>query len=111
MSHPSIIKLYSGEAVIGHWPPKPEKEDPYGMDKACRKLVKPLAVQYRLMQPSGQMQPAIVSWAAETMYIYDDAVAAIGPAPKAIADAYTQALTGIKIARPDIKIPASATQK
>lgn len=108
MSDPVLIKLYSGEAVIAHWPEKPTQPDPWGLDKACRKLIKPLGVQYRILQPTGQMQPALVSWAAEEMYVYDDAILGIGHAPKALADAYLQAISGIKLAVSGIKIPSNA---
>jgi hypothetical protein len=110
MSDPVLIKLYSGEAVIAHWPEKAVIDDPWGIERPGRELIKPLGVQYRLLQPSGQMQPALVSWAAEKMFIYDAAIMGIGHAPKALADAYLQAISGIKIAKPDIKIPASARQ-
>lgn len=108
MSDPVLIKLYSGEAVIAHWPQKAVIDDPWGIERPGRELIKPLGVQYRLLQPSGQMQPALVSWAAEKMFIYDAAIMGIGYAPKALIDAYLQAISGIKIAKPDIKIPASA---
>lgn len=111
MSDPVLIKLLSGEAVIAHWPEKAVVDDPWGIERPGRELIKPLGVQYRLLQPSGQMQPALVSWAAEKMFIYDDAIIGIGIAPKALSNAYVQALTGLKIATPNTKIPASAIQK
>ncbi len=110
MSSLVLIKLYSGEAIIANWPEKAVLQDPWGIERPGRELIKPLGVQYRILQPSGQMQPALVSWAAEKMFIYDAAIMGVGEAPKALADAYLQALTGIKIAKPDIKIPASARQ-
>lgn len=108
MSSLVLIKLYSGEAIIANWPEKVVNDDPWGIERPGREFIKPLGVQYRILQPSGQMQPALVSWAAEKMFVYDAAIMAVGEAPKALADAYMQALTGIKIAKPDIKIPASA---
>lgn len=110
MSNPVIIKLYSGEAVIAMWPKKVVNDDPWGMDRPGRELIKPLGVQYRILQPSGKMQPTLVSWAADKIFIYDSAIMGVGEAPKSLADAYTEALTGIKIVKPDIKIPASARQ-
>ena len=86
-------------------------KDPYGLEKSGREIVKPLGVQYRIEQPQGRMRQTLVSWSAEKMFIYDDAILGIGPAPDALAKAYIQALTGIKIIKPDIKIPASASQR
>lgn len=111
MSDLVLIKLYSGEAVIANWPPKAVLQDPWGIERPGRELIKPLGVQYRVLQPSGQMQPALVSWAAEKMFVYDASIMAVGEAPKALADAYLQALTGIKIAQPAIKVPGNARPK
>lgn len=111
MSDPVIVKLYSGEAIICKWPEKSTNKDPYGLEKSGREIVKPLGVQYRIEQPQGRMRQTLVSWSAEKMFIYDDAILGIGPAPDALAKAYIQALTGIKIIKPDIKIPASASQR
>jgi len=110
MSNLVLIKLYSGEAIIANWPEKATIDDPWGIDRSGRELVKPLGVQYRILQPSGKMQPVLVSWAAEKIFVYDAAIMAVGEAPKALADAYMEALTGIKVVQPAIKIPASASQ-
>ncbi len=108
MSDPVIVKLYSGEAIICKWPEKSTNKDPYGLEKAGREIVKPLGVQYRIEQPAGRMRQTLVSWSAERMFIYDDAIMGIGPAPDALAKAYIQALTGIKIVQPSTKVPSTA---
>lgn len=106
MSETVIVKLYSGEAIIARWPEKTENKDPYGMNRTCRKFVKPLGVQYRILAPSGKMQPTLVSWAAEEMFLYDDAIMGVGPAPAALEKAYIEAISGLKLATAGAKLPS-----